>query len=257
MRRPKRRIKSRFVLGALTALIPLWVHANVRGELRVLRSQEAALQQGLNRTLRDRSQALDALRLSEDHVAKVGRTLALTQMHEQRLKGKIAVLKVNEGRLQQTERRERAHIARQAVAAYMIGRADSLELFFSQEDPQLVARMLMYYRYVLRSRARHLQVARQTLQAMTETAAMIRAKMGQLRVLAQAELAQKKRLLGALAQRAEVVQALNGRTQSGRSRIIVLRARAHRLQALLRGLRRLPAVWTDSESARAVCGFSW
>jgi len=242
MGRPRRCHKAGVVLGAILALMPFLAHANTQSELRVLRSQEAALQRGLDRALRDRSQAVDALRLSEDRVAQAGRALALTRIRERHLGGKIVVLKAKELALRHVQRRERARLARQATAAYIIGRADSLQLFFTQEDPQLVARMLMYYRYVLRSRAHRLQAARETLHALTETAAAIRSKVGQLSILAHTELLQKKTLEATLRRRADVVRALSARAQSRRSRLQVVRARAHRLQALLQGLRRLPEV---------------
>ncbi|HUW97920.1 MAG TPA: peptidoglycan DD-metalloendopeptidase family protein [Acidiferrobacter sp.] len=242
MRLPKGRITSRLITGILLALVPLSTLANAQDELRALRSQEAALQRGLDQTLHDRSRALDTLRLSEDRVAQAGRAFVLTRMRERHLLGEVARLKAKEADLRQTRRVERAHLARQATAAYMMGRADSLQLFFSQEDPQVVARMLMYYRYVLRSRARRLQVARQTLHALNETAAAIHVKVGQLAVLAHAKLLQKEALEAAQRRRAGVVQVLSRRVQSGRSQLSVLQARAARLQALVQGLRRLPQV---------------
>ncbi len=235
-------LKARILWGAIVALSPHWAQAGVRSDLRALRQQEAALQRGLDRTLRDRSHAQDALRLAEDKVAKVGRRLVLTRTHEQDLQREIIDLRARAERLRQTRNAERTAIARQAAAAYMMGRAGTLQLFFSQESPRLVARMVQYYRYIVRSRAQQLEAAHRTLRALGKTAVAIRAKIKEARVIAQAESGQKRRLEAALAHRKVLVEELDHRALSGRARLRALRARAHRLQALLRGLRRLPKV---------------
>lgn len=238
----KRGLKARIIWGVIATLSPLWAQAGVRSELRALRQQEAALQRGLDRTLRNRSQAQDALRLAEDKVAKVGRRLVLTRTREQSLQHEIVDLRAQAARLRQTRDAERTAIARQAAAAYMMGRAGTLQLFFSQESPRQVARMVQYYRYIVRSRARQLEAAHRTLRALGQTAAAIRAKIKEARVIARAESGQERSLEAALAKRRVLVEEWDHRARSGRSRLRALRARAHRLQALLRGLRRLPKV---------------
>ena len=238
----QRSLKARIFWGAVAVLSPLWAQAGVRSELHALRTQEAALQRGLDRTLRDRSQARDALRLAEDKVADIGRRLVRTRMREQGLRREIADLRARAARLRQTRNAERADVARQAAAAYMMGRAGTLQLLFSQENPRLVARMVQYYRYVVRARAQQIEAARRTLRALDKTTAAIRAKIRQARVVAKTESGQKRRLEGALARRKVLVSEWDHRAMSGRSRLRALRARAHRLETLLRGLRRLPQV---------------
>ncbi len=214
----------------------------MRSELHALRDQEAAFQRGLDRTLRDRSHAQNALRIAEDKVAQVGRRLVLTRRREQALRREIAALRARTVALRQTRDVERADIARQATAAYMMGRAGTLQLFFSQENPGLVARMLQYYRYVVRSRVQQLEAARRTLHALHKTATTIRAKVKEARGMAGAESRQKRGLEAALAQRKVLVEELDDRAKSGRSRLRALGLRARRLEGLLRGLRRLPKV---------------
>lgn len=236
------RLPVRVVFVLVLAYVSLPAQAGARHELENLRRQEAALQRGLDRTLRDRSQALDALRLSEDHVATVGRKVALTKIREQHLEVRIAALQGKETQLRQAQTSERKRLARQAVAAYVAGRADAAQLFFSQGDARLAGRMLVYYRYILRSRARRLNAARQTLTAIRATAAATRAEVDQLRAAAQSARLEEKALETALHRRAEIVSSLTGRAHSGRQRLTALRARAQRLQTLLRGLRSLPRV---------------
>ena len=67
MTKPRKRFTGTWLAAIL--LGGLWggpAHADAQSELQALRAQEAALQRGLDRTLRDRSQAENALRLAED-----------------------------------------------------------------------------------------------------------------------------------------------------------------------------------------------
>jgi len=230
------------LLGVVLAGMGVSAQAGVRHELRLLQTQEARLQRGLNRTLRDRSQALDALRRSEDAVAHASQAYLRIKRRELRLQADAANLVAQERALRRREGQEQARMARQLVSAYVAGRAGALELFFDQKDPTRLARMMSYYGYILRLRAHHLKVARTTLAAIAKTEDSLRQKTVQLQQLAQTKALEQGRLQAALDRRARAVQGLNGRARTGRARLLALRQRARRLQGLLEGLRRLPHV---------------
>ena len=234
---------GRFAWVLLAALFPTpAAHAGPRHDLQLLRAREAALQQRLDRTLRERSHALDALRLSEDRVARAGRALHQARALLRRSEGRVRALMARAASLRATEAQERRAIDRQAVAAYAAGREGAVQLLFSQKDPRFLARMMMYYGYVLRARARRLAALKDTASALRQTIAAAAAETRKWRERARAAAAQAQRFRGALARRAQVVRRLDRQAQSGHARLLTLRRRALRLRTLVRRLRRLPKV---------------
>ena len=234
---------GRFAWVLLAALFPTpAAHAGPRHDLQLLRAREAALQQRLDRTLRERSHALDALRLSEDGVARAGRALGQAQALLRRSEGRVSALMARAASLRATEAQERQAIDRQAVAAYAAGREGAVQLLFSQKDPRFLARMMMYYGYVLRARARRLAALKDTASALRQTIAAAAAETRKWRARARAAAAEAQRFRGALARRAQVVRRLDRQAQSGHAHLLTLRRRALRLRTLVRRLRRLPKV---------------
>lgn len=235
------------LLGRLALALPIlsapWVaYAGPRHDLRLLRSREAALQHHLDKTLRERSRALDALRLAEDRVARAERALLRARAAVSRSREKVQALAARESALRKTEARERHDIDRQARAAYAAGRQGAAQIVFSQKDPQFLARMMTYYGYVLRARARRLSALRHTTSALRSAMVADAAQTARLRQRARVEAGQAHRFDVALARRSAAVGALDRRARSNRARLVALRLRARRLRALVRRLRRLPAV---------------
>ncbi len=234
---------GRFAWVLLAALFPIpAAHAGPRHDLALLRAREAALQRHLDRTLHERSHALDALRLSEDRVAHAGRALRHARALLRRSEGRVRALMARAGALRATEAQERRAIDRQAVAAYAAGREGAVQLLFSQKDPRFLARMMMYYGYVLRARAHRLAALKDTAAALRQTIAAAAAETRKRRARAHAAAAEAQRFRGALARRAQVVRRLDRQAQSGHARLLALRRRALRLRTLVRRLRRLPKV---------------
>ena len=181
---------GRFAWVLLAALFPIpAAHAGPRHDLQLLRAREAALQQHLDQTLRERSHAQDALRLSEDQVAHASRALRHAQALLRRSEMRVRALTARAARLRGTEAQERRAIDRQAVAAYAAGREGAVQLLFSQKDPRFLARMMMYYGYVLRARAHRLTALRDTASALHRTIAAAAAETSKWRARATAAAA--------------------------------------------------------------------
>lgn len=240
------RTSGRILCGCLVGLMLVgvpWAHAtNLDAALARLRAQEAALQRGLDRTLRDRSQTLNMLRLTEDRVAKVDRKVARLRAIEAADRDRLAVLDARAQRLRTHAVHERIYLANEIRAAYMMGRAGSIQVFLSQQNPRTVDRMLVYYHYILRARTRRIRMAHVTLRRIAATTQAIQAENAQLMRVAATRRAQKQRLEVALQRRAKALSVIDRRAQSGRAQLAVLLARGRRLRHLLRGLRRLPGV---------------
>ena len=233
---------SRFAWVLLIALSAPAAHAGPRHDLQLLRAREAALQRRLDETLRERSHALDVLRLSEDRVARASRALKHAQVLLARSEMRMQALTARADGLRATAARQRRVIDHQAVAAYMAGREGAVQLLFSQKDPRFLARMMMYYGYVLRARARRLAALKDTVLALRQTMVATAAEATKWHARVREAASQAQRLRAALARRARAVRLLDRRARSGHARLQALRRRALRLRALVRRLRRLPKV---------------
>lgn len=125
--------------------------AAIRGEIDKVRAQVAKDAAEKDRLARD-------LRVAEKavHSARV----ALADIRTQRAKGssRRAALGAERQQVESNLRKERAALAGQLRAAYMIGREEPLKLLLNQRDPARAGRMFAYYGYF--GRARGEQIAR-------------------------------------------------------------------------------------------------
>lgn len=229
-------------LLVLPLALPVGAYANVAHELAALRREEATLQRRLDDTLRDRHAAINALRLAEDRVAQIGHRLAALEQAQRADHRRLTALRVAAHRLATAVDKERRALAQQAVAAYMMGRAGSLQILLSQQQPSTAERMLVYYRYVLAARARRLAAVRGLLRHIQIARRDLHTAQQRLARLARPLARQHQALQAALSRRNRVLARLTARARSGRARLVWVEARTRRLTALLRGLRRLPKI---------------
>lgn len=125
--------------------------AAIRNEIEKVRAQvarDAAEKDRLARDLRVAEKAANSARTS------------LADIRAQRLEGgqRRAALGAERQQVESNLRQERAALAGQLRAAYMIGREEPLKLLLNQRDPARAGRMFAYYGYF--GRARGEQIAR-------------------------------------------------------------------------------------------------
>lgn len=80
----------------------------------------------------------------------------------------IAKLGVKQSQLTAAADAQRDAVAQEIRDAYKGGGNDQLKLLLSEEDPQVLARMLAYYRYILSARSELLDEYRNTLNALVD-----------------------------------------------------------------------------------------
>jgi septal ring factor EnvC (AmiA/AmiB activator) len=119
---------------------------------------------------------------------------------------------------------QRAALALQLRAAYVMGRQEKLKLLLNQQEPQAVGRMLVYYDYINRVRGRRIDAAGRSLIALREVENKVRAQTHQLAQVAGELRAQQVDLVDARAQRARVLAALTREMgATGRSLDVLIR----------------------------------
>jgi murein hydrolase activator len=133
--------------------------------------------------------------------------------------------------------KNRADLAGQLRAAYLIGRQEPLKLLLNQEDPALAGRMFAYYGYFGRARAGQIKLIEDDVQRLAELTAALDAEDAQLAQLEQRQRGELNGLEHARSQRTAVLASLDAESRSRAASLERLHSQQSGLEQLLRELR--------------------
>ena len=133
--------------------------------------------------------------------------------------------------------KNRAELAGQMRAAYLIGRQEPLKLLLNQEDPALAGRMFAYYGYFGHARAGQIKLIENDVQRLAELTAELDAEDAQLAALEQRRRGELSALEHARAQRSQVLVGLEAESRTRAQNLERLRSQQAGLEQLLRELR--------------------
>lgn len=205
-------------------------------QLQELRRRIAALEQELEQGRGQRDAVHDELRAAE---RAIGTQLQhLRQLEAQR---RTQAQRLRSVRREQTDQQHRlTQLARdlegQARAAYAMGRQGYIKMLLSQEDPAMLQRTVVYYRYVYDARRHGVTRARAAIVQLRATEQTLAQGLQQLAAL-QAEQADKRQALErAQAQRRQALARLDTRLRDQSAAVEQLRQDAQRLSRLVNGI---------------------
>jgi len=204
---------------------------DIRAEIERVRSQvqrDAAERERLARRLRDAEQSATAARAERDRLRR-------EQAERVQRRAELAL----EKRERETELEgERAALAAQMRAAYMIGREEPLKLLLNQRDPARAGRMFAYYGYFGRARAGQIARIEDFVARIAELDAELEAEQARLSDLETRQREEVERLDKARAERGEVLASLTAEARSRAASLDRLKREQSALEKLLRELRR-------------------
>lgn len=131
----------------------------------------------------------------------------------------------------------RAALAGQMRAAYLIGRQEPMKLLLNQKDPALAGRMFAYYGYFGRARAGQIKLIEDDVQRIAELETELASEDAQLAELEQQQRAQLKQVEAAREQRAHVLASLESQSHTRAQNLERLKSQQAGLEKLLRELR--------------------
>lgn len=134
-------------------------------------------------------------------------------------------------------RDNRAALAGQMRAAYLIGRQEPLKLLLNQKDPALAGRMFAYYSYFGRARAGQIKLIEDDVQRLAELDQQLAAEDARLAELEQQQRSQLLSLEQAREQRAHVLANLEAQSHTRAQNLERLKSQQAGLEKLLRELR--------------------
>ena len=148
-------------------------------------------------------------------------------------------LRAEEGRNLNALQTERESLARQARAAYMIGRQEELKLLLNQSNPARLGRTLTYYGYFAEQRSQKIKLIQGNEARLQQLVAQIEQQTQELQKLEDDATQEIAGLQHARAERSVAVAALNKKLQSGNQELGNLKREEQAVESLVADLARM------------------
>jgi septal ring factor EnvC (AmiA/AmiB activator) len=206
-------------------------------ELQAVKSEIERITRQVSAEQVERDRLTNELRTSELSVGKLRDALSEVRRERAERAARRAALAA-EQRVREAEvQHNRAALAGQLRAAYLIGRQEPLKLLLNQKDPALAGRMFAYYSYFGRARAGQIKLIEDDLQRIAELDGELQAEDQQLAELEKRQRAQLHQLEQARTQRTQVLASLEAQSHTRAQNLERLRSQQAGLEKLLRELR--------------------
>lgn len=224
-------------LPAAPAAHPETDARKAEAELQAVKSEIERITRQVSAEQVERDRLTHELRTSELSVGKLRDSLSEVRRERGERAARRAALAA-EQRVREAEvQHNRAALAGQLRAAYLIGRQEPLKLLLNQKDPALVGRMFAYYSYFGRARAGQIKLIEDDMQRIAELDGELAAEDQQLAELEKQQRAQLHALEQARTQRTHVLASLEAQSHTRAQNLERLRSQQAGLENLLRELR--------------------
>jgi septal ring factor EnvC (AmiA/AmiB activator) len=206
-------------------------------ELQAVKSEIERITRQVSAEQVERDRLTNELRTSELSVGKLRDALSEVRRERAERAARRAALAAEQRAREAEVQHNRAALAGQLRAAYLIGRREPLKLLLNQKDPALAGRMFAYYSYFGRARAGQIKLIEDDLQRIAELDGELEAEDQQLAELEKKQRAQLRELEQARTQRTHVLASLEAQSHTRAQNLERLRSQQAGLEKLLRELR--------------------
>jgi septal ring factor EnvC (AmiA/AmiB activator) len=207
-------------------------------ELQALRSRIERLKQDLAASEGARTEAADELRASETAISEANRSLRELALERDRLRAEAARIAAESQAVRSALEARRSQIARLIQARYVRGARGMLRALLSGDDPQAIARRLVYETYVSRAQAELVGEARDELARLAALEAAAGAKDAERAAVEAKARAEREALRRTAAERREVLARISGEIRKARRDLAVAQKNEARLARLVQELAR-------------------
>ncbi len=210
-------------------------------ELARLQDRIQRIRAGLGEVEGQRNQHQRELRRTERRIGTVAGRLRDLSLQLKKHQGQLERLEARRVRERRELNEQRRLLAAQIRAAYALGRQERVKLLLNQEDPALVSRVMVYYDYFNRERARRVGLLNESLARLKETEVAIRDQSLRLAELREREENDRHQLELARAEREQAITSLNAEIGTKGQQLQGLRKDERRLAEFIEQLRELLA----------------
>ncbi len=204
-----------------------------------LRARIAELTARMAQDLQQRDALAADLRTADLAIPDKRQALEAVQRERTDLDKRRAQLAAERAQVQGELDAQRAQLAHQARASYLLGRQQQLRLMLNQENPAMVGRMLTYHGYFGRARAAQIQGIQADVARLQRLDHDMQAQSATLEQLSDQARDGLRALVQARAQRAGALSALNERVESAQQQIERMHREERAVEALLADLNRV------------------
>jgi septal ring factor EnvC (AmiA/AmiB activator) len=216
------------------------VHADAaQAKLAALRARIAELTGRMGSQLAQRD-TLSA-RVRETELVIAAKRQRVEELHAAQLAAERhrSELRAEEGRNLNALQAERASLARQARAAYMIGRQEELKLLLNQSNPASLGRTLAYYSYFAEQRSQKIKSIQSNEARLQQLVAEIEQQTQELQKLEGDATQEIAGLQRARAERSVAVAALTKKLENGNQELGNLKREEQAVESLVADLARM------------------
>jgi septal ring factor EnvC (AmiA/AmiB activator) len=213
--------------------------AQAKAKLAAVRARIAALTNRLGEELKQRDALSARLRESELVITGKRRHLESLRAAEAAAERRRSELREEQLRDQNSLQSERAALAAQARAAYMIGRQEQLKLLLKQRDPASLGRTLTYYGYFAEERSAKIDAIQENVLRLQQLVVEIDRQTAQLQTLENDASREMAGLQHARADRADALAGLTRQVASGNQELANLKREEQAVESLVAELARM------------------
>jgi murein hydrolase activator len=213
--------------------------AQAKAKLAAVRARIATLTERLGAELKRRDALGANLRETELVITAKRRRLEALHAEQAAAERHRAELRAEQGRDQTALLAQRAALAAQVRAAYMIGRQEQLKLLLNQSNPASFGRTLAYYGYFAQERSGKIDSIQAQVMRLQQLVAEIEQQSAQLKTLENEASREVTALEHARADRADAVAALSKQVASGNQELAALKREEQAVESLVADLARV------------------
>jgi septal ring factor EnvC (AmiA/AmiB activator) len=213
--------------------------AQAKAKLAAVRARIAALTSRLGDELKQRDASSARLRETELVITAKRQRLEALRAGQAAAERRRSELRVEQLRDQNALQAERAALAAQVRAAYMIGRQEQLKLLLNQSNPARLGRTLAYYGYFAEERSSKIDTIQGQVLRLQQLVTEIDQQSAQLKTLENDASREVAGLERARADRADALAALSKQVASGNQELAELKREEQAVESLVADLERV------------------
>jgi septal ring factor EnvC (AmiA/AmiB activator) len=210
-----------------------------KAKLAAVRARIAALTGRLGDELKERDALSARLRAAELLITAKRRRLDALRAAQMAAERHRSELRGEQQAGQNALQAQRAALAAQVRAAYMIGRQEQLKLLLNQSNPATLGRTLTYYGYFAQERSGKIDTIRSEVLRLQQLVAQIDEQSAQLKALETDTAGEMAALEHARADRAAALAALTHQVASGNQQLARLQREEQAVESLVADLARV------------------
>jgi murein hydrolase activator len=213
--------------------------AQAKAKLAAVRARIAALTNRLGDELKQRDASSARLRETELVITAKRQRLDALRAAQAAAERRRSELRGEQLREQNALQAERAALAAQVRAAYVIGRQEQLKLLLNQSNPARVGRTLTYYGYFAEERSSKIGTIQGQVLRLQQLVTEIDQQSAQLNALENDASREMAALEHARADRADALAALSKQVASGNQELAELKREEQAVESLVADLERV------------------